>query len=84
MRIAAGRDMAGHITGAQFVDRHRNDHCFFASDRQPVLAAIEGDGRSLCFTGTAGRVRGEVETCHLFKSDGGLHFALIRLRAHRA
>jgi hypothetical protein len=26
VRIAAGRDMVGHITGAQFVDRHRNDH----------------------------------------------------------
>ena len=42
VRIAAGRDMAGHITGAQFVALDGDDHWFFAGDRQPVLAAIKG------------------------------------------
>ncbi len=40
VRFAAGRDMAGHITGAQFVELDGQDHWFFAGDRQPVLAAL--------------------------------------------
>jgi len=40
VRIAAGRDMAGHIRGAEFVELDGDDHWFFAGDQQPVLAAI--------------------------------------------
>jgi len=40
VRIGAGRDMAGHITGAEFVELDGDDHWFFAGDPQPVLAAI--------------------------------------------
>ena len=41
VRIAAGRDMASQITGAQFVELDGNDHWFFAGAQQPVLAAIK-------------------------------------------
>jgi DNA-binding SARP family transcriptional activator/pimeloyl-ACP methyl ester carboxylesterase len=41
VRIAAGRDMANHITGAQFVELDGDDHWFFAGARQPVLDAIK-------------------------------------------
>jgi pimeloyl-ACP methyl ester carboxylesterase len=41
VRIAAGRDMAGQITGAQFVELDGNDHWFFAGAQQPVLEAIK-------------------------------------------
>src|SRR6185369_11822914 len=40
VRIAAGRDMASHITGAQFIELDGSDHWFFAGDQQPVLAAV--------------------------------------------
>ncbi len=41
VRIEAGRDMARHITGAQFLELDGNDHWFFAGDQQPVLDAIK-------------------------------------------
>ena len=41
VHVEAGRDMAGRITGAQFVELDGNDHWFVAGDQQPVLAAIE-------------------------------------------
>jgi DNA-binding SARP family transcriptional activator/pimeloyl-ACP methyl ester carboxylesterase len=41
VRIAAGRDMASHITGAQFVELDGNDHWFFAGAQQPLLEAIK-------------------------------------------
>ncbi len=41
VRIAAGRDMASKITGAQFVELEGNDHWFFAGAQQPVLEAIK-------------------------------------------
>jgi pimeloyl-ACP methyl ester carboxylesterase len=41
VRIAAGRDMASRITGAQFVELDGNDHWFFAGAQQPVLEAIK-------------------------------------------
>jgi DNA-binding SARP family transcriptional activator/pimeloyl-ACP methyl ester carboxylesterase len=41
VRVAAGRDMASHITGAQFVELAGNDHWFFAGAQQPVLEAIK-------------------------------------------
>jgi len=40
VRFAAGRDMASHIAGAQFVELDGSDHWFFAGDREPVLGAI--------------------------------------------
>lgn len=40
VRIAAGRDVASRIKGAQFVELDGNDHWFFAGDQGPVLAAI--------------------------------------------
>lgn len=40
VRIAAGRDIANRIAGAQFVELDGNDHWFFAGDQQPVLEAI--------------------------------------------
>jgi pimeloyl-ACP methyl ester carboxylesterase len=40
VRIAAGRDMASQITGAQFVELDGDDHWFFAGDQQPLLEAI--------------------------------------------
>jgi pimeloyl-ACP methyl ester carboxylesterase len=40
VRVAAGRDMASRITGAQFVELDGNDHWFFAGAQQPVLEAI--------------------------------------------
>jgi len=40
VRIAAGRDIASRIKGAQFVELDGEDHWFFAGDQQPVLAAI--------------------------------------------
>jgi pimeloyl-ACP methyl ester carboxylesterase len=41
VRIAAGRDMAGQITGAQFVELDGDDHWFFAGARQPLIEAIK-------------------------------------------
>jgi DNA-binding SARP family transcriptional activator/pimeloyl-ACP methyl ester carboxylesterase len=41
-RVAAGRDVASRIKGAQFVELDGNDHWFFAGDQQPVLDAIRG------------------------------------------
>jgi len=41
VRIAAGRDMASKIKGAQFVELGGDDHWFFASAQQPVLEAIK-------------------------------------------
>lgn len=40
VRIAAGRDLASRINGAQFVELDGHDHWFFAGDQQPVLEAI--------------------------------------------
>ncbi|WP_291862500.1 alpha/beta hydrolase [Bradyrhizobium sp.] len=40
VRIAAGRDMASHITGAQFLELDGNDHWFFAGDQRPVIKAV--------------------------------------------
>jgi DNA-binding SARP family transcriptional activator/pimeloyl-ACP methyl ester carboxylesterase len=47
VRIAAGRDMASQITGAQFVELDGNDHWFFAGAQQPVLEAIKRFVRAL-------------------------------------
>jgi DNA-binding SARP family transcriptional activator/pimeloyl-ACP methyl ester carboxylesterase len=41
VRIAAGRDVASKIAGAQFVELDGDDHWFFAGDQQPVLEAIK-------------------------------------------
>ncbi|MES2196768.1 MAG: alpha/beta fold hydrolase [Pseudomonadota bacterium] len=41
VRMAAGRDMASHITGAKFVELDGNDHWFFAGAQQPVLDAVK-------------------------------------------
>ncbi|HTG21529.1 MAG TPA: alpha/beta fold hydrolase [Reyranella sp.] len=41
VRIAAGRDMASKITGAQFVELDGHDHWFFAGAQQPVREAIK-------------------------------------------
>ncbi|MET3965601.1 alpha/beta fold hydrolase [Bradyrhizobium sp. S3.9.1] len=41
VRIAAGRDIASRIIGAEFVELDGNDHWFFAGDQQPVLEAIK-------------------------------------------
>lgn len=40
VRIAAGRDVASRISGAEFVALDGNDHWFFAGDQRPVLEAI--------------------------------------------
>jgi pimeloyl-ACP methyl ester carboxylesterase len=42
VRIAAGRDIASRIKGAEFVELDGKDHWFFAGDQQPVLEAIGG------------------------------------------
>ncbi|EJN07600.1 DNA-binding transcriptional activator of the SARP family [Bradyrhizobium sp. YR681] len=42
VRIAAGRDVASRIKGAEFVELDGSDHWFFAGDQQPVLEAIKG------------------------------------------
>ncbi|MCK1394835.1 alpha/beta fold hydrolase [Bradyrhizobium sp. 1] len=42
VRIAAGRDIASRIAGAEFVELDGHDHWFFAGDQQPVLEAIRG------------------------------------------
>ncbi len=41
VRLAAGRDMAGQIPDARFVELDGNDHWFFAGDQRPVLEAIK-------------------------------------------
>jgi len=41
VRFAAGRDMASHISSAQFVALDGHDHWFFAGAQQPVLEAIK-------------------------------------------
>jgi DNA-binding SARP family transcriptional activator/pimeloyl-ACP methyl ester carboxylesterase len=41
VRIAAGRDIASRINGAEFVELDGSDHWFFAGDQQPVLEAIK-------------------------------------------
>lgn len=41
VHIAAGREMASQITGAQFVELDGNDHWFFAGAQQPVLEAVK-------------------------------------------
>ncbi|QIP01505.1 alpha/beta fold hydrolase [Bradyrhizobium symbiodeficiens] len=40
VRIAAGRDIASRISGAEFVELDGNDHWFFAGDQRPVREAI--------------------------------------------
>jgi len=40
VRFAAGRDMASHITGAQFVELDGDDHWFFAGAQQPLRDAV--------------------------------------------
>ncbi|MBR0856437.1 alpha/beta fold hydrolase [Bradyrhizobium liaoningense] len=40
VRIAAGRDVANRIAGAEFIELDGRDHWFFAGDQQPVLEAI--------------------------------------------
>jgi len=40
VRIAAGRDIASRIKGAEFVELDGSDHWFFAGDQKPVLEAI--------------------------------------------
>ncbi|RXT50759.1 alpha/beta fold hydrolase [Bradyrhizobium betae] len=40
VRIAAGRDLASRISGAEFVELDGSDHWFFAGDQGPVLEAI--------------------------------------------
>ena len=40
VRIAAGRDIASRISGAEFVELDGHDHWFFAGDQQPVLETI--------------------------------------------
>jgi DNA-binding SARP family transcriptional activator/pimeloyl-ACP methyl ester carboxylesterase len=52
VRIAAGRDMAGQITGAQFVELDGNDHWFFAGAQQPMLEEIKR------FVSTLPRIKG--------------------------
>jgi pimeloyl-ACP methyl ester carboxylesterase len=47
VHIAAGRDMASQITGAEFVELDGNDHWFFAGAQQPVLEAIKRFVRAL-------------------------------------
>ncbi|PDT91166.1 SARP family transcriptional regulator [Bradyrhizobium sp. Y36] len=42
VRIAAGRDIASRIKGAEFVELDGSDHWFFAGDQQPVLEAMSG------------------------------------------
>lgn len=42
VRIAAGRDIASRIKGAEFVELDGSDHWFFAGDQRPVLEAIGG------------------------------------------
>jgi pimeloyl-ACP methyl ester carboxylesterase len=41
VRIAAGRNLAGKITGAQLVELDGDDHWFFAGAQQPLLEAIK-------------------------------------------
>jgi pimeloyl-ACP methyl ester carboxylesterase len=41
VRVAAGRDIADRIRGAEFVELDGNDHWFFSGDQQPVLEAIK-------------------------------------------
>jgi len=40
VRIAAGRDIASRIAGAEFVELDGQDHWFFAGEQQPVLDSI--------------------------------------------
>lgn len=40
VRIAAGRDVASRIRGAEFVELDGHDHWYFAGNQQPVLEAI--------------------------------------------
>jgi DNA-binding SARP family transcriptional activator/pimeloyl-ACP methyl ester carboxylesterase len=40
VRIAAGRDLAQRIAGAEFVELDGRDHWFFAGDQRPVIAAM--------------------------------------------
>lgn len=55
VRIAAGRDVASRITGAQFVELDGNDHWFFAGDQQPVIEAIKRFTGALPRDGRSGR-----------------------------
>ena len=41
VRLTAGRDMASHIAGAEFIELDGDDHWFFAGAQQPVIAAIK-------------------------------------------
>ena len=42
VRIAAGRDIASRIKGAEFVELEGSDHWFFAGEQGPVLESIKG------------------------------------------
>ena len=42
VRVAAGRDMASRIAGAEFVELEGQDHWFFVGDQQPAHHAIRG------------------------------------------
>jgi len=41
VRIEAGRHVAKHIAGAEFIELEGNDHWYFAGAQQPVLEAIK-------------------------------------------
>jgi DNA-binding SARP family transcriptional activator/pimeloyl-ACP methyl ester carboxylesterase len=41
VRVGAGRHLASHIAGAQFIELDGADHWIFAGDQQPVLASIK-------------------------------------------
>ncbi len=41
VRLAAGRDMASHIRGAEFVELDGDDHWFFAGAQQPLIEAVK-------------------------------------------
>lgn len=55
VRIAAGRDIASRISGAEFVELDGNDHWFFAGDQRPVREAIRRFTDALPREGKAGR-----------------------------
>jgi hypothetical protein len=52
VRVAAGRDLAGGIPSAHFVELAGDDHWYWAGDQQPVLAEMRAFIQGLLTNGT--------------------------------
>jgi pimeloyl-ACP methyl ester carboxylesterase len=55
VRIEAGRHIASHIAGAEFIELDGNDHWYFAGAQQPVIEPVKRFVNALPGRGKAAR-----------------------------